>query len=634
MSPLSVSQYLGTNWPQFDLVIFDEASQMPTCEAVAAISRGKSAVIVGDEHQLPPTSFFMAENFSEQHSESEDLESILEDCLALSMPQKYLLWHYRSKHESLITFSNRHFYKNSLMTFPSNDDMATKVSFEYVKGVYERGAGRNNKEEAKAVVKEIQKRLSDPHTASQSIGVVTFNVNQQSLIEDLLNDMLRKNSDLEVVAAQMHEPIFIKNLENVQGDERDVILFSVGYGRDKFGKVAMNFGPLNRDGGERRLNVAVSRARYEMKVFSSLKAEDIDLYRSNAKGVQYLKSFLEYAERGKVALMHMEYGVKKKAKDGFVESVAKALQAKGYAVNTNIGSSEYRVDIGIIDPGTPDRYLLGLLCDGYNYVASHTAHDRDVTTPAVLSLLGWRTYNIWSVEWWDTPEHVLNGIIREIERVKTKESAEDNVDDIVDDDIEDSEQTEVVDKNEVIAPNSNAKEYITGNLPIRFADSAMFSQGYYTDSVVEDIRAILDAEAPISRRLLIKRLINNYGISRNGVRINTYLTEVFEDMELVTSGTEDIFYWKDKEQLENYSGYRLASEREALDIAPEEVAQAILQVLKEQFAIDEDGLISETARLFGYASVRDNVLASMKRGIELALKNNMIQLDGERYKIS
>lgn len=383
------------------------------------------------------------------------------------------------------------------------------------------------------------------------------------------------------------------------------------------------------------MNVAVSRARYEMKVFSSLKAEDIDLYRANAKGVQYLKSFLEYAERGKVALMHMEYGVKKKVKDAFVESVAKALQAKGFAVNTNIGSSEYRVDIGIIDPESPDHYLLGLLCDGYNYVASHTAHDRDVTTPAVLSLLGWQTYNIWSVEWWDTPEHVLNGIIREIERVKTKESAEDNVDDIVDDDIEDLEQVEDNVKEEVITvPNSNAKEYITGNLPIRFADSAMFSQGYYTDSVVEDIRTILDAEAPISRRLLIKRLINNYGISRNGVRINTYLTEVFEDMGLVTSGTEDIFYWKDKEQLENYSGYRLASERESLDIAPEEVAQAIQQVLKEQFAIDEDGLISETARLFGYASVRDNVFASMKRGIEHALKNNMIQLEGERYKIS
>ena len=630
MSPLSVSQYLGTNWPQFDLVVFDEASQMPTCEAVAAISRGKSAIIVGDEHQLPPTNFFMANNFCEQYSESEDLESILEDCLALSMPQKHLLWHYRSKHESLITFSNRHFYKNSLMTFPSNDDMATKVSFEYVKGVYERGAGRNNKEEAKAVVKEIQKRLSDPQTASQSIGVVTFNVNQQSLIEDMLNDMLRKNFDLEVVATQMYEPIFIKNLENVQGDERDVILFSVGYGRDKFGKVAMNFGPLNRDGGERRLNVAVSRARYEMKVFSSLKAEDIDLYRSNAKGVKYLKSFLEYAERGNVALMHMEYGLNRKAKDAFIESVAAALKAKGYAVNTNIGSSEYRVDIGIIDSANPDRYLLGLLCDGYNYVASNTAHDRDVTTPAVLSLLGWKTYNIWSVEWWDTPEHVLNGIIREIERVKADDIVEEPVEDVV----EDAERTEDIAHEEtVIAPNSNAKEYNTGNLPIRFADSAMFSQGYYTESVVEDIRTILEAEAPISRRLLIKRLINNYGISRNGVRINTYLTEVFEDMGLVSSGTDDIFYWKDKDQLENYSSYRLASEREALDIAPEEVAQAIIQVLKEQFAIDEEGLISETARLFGYASVRDNVNASMKRGIEYAVRENLIILDVNRYKM-
>ena len=634
MSPLSVSQYLSSKWTQFDLVIFDEASQMPTCEAVAAISRGKSTIIVGDEHQLPPTNFFMTDNFSEQHSESEDLESILEDCLALSMPQKHLLWHYRSKHESLITFSNRHFYKNSLMTFPSNDDMATKVSFEYVKGIYDRGEGRNNKEEAKAVVREIQKRLSDPQTSSQSIGVVTFNVNQQSLIEDMLNEMLRKNADLEVVAAQMHEPIFIKNLENVQGDERDVILFSVGYGRDKFGKVAMNFGPLNRDGGERRLNVAVSRARYEMKVFSSLKSEDIDLYRSNAKGVRYLKSFLEYAERGKVALMHMEYGLKKKAKDAFIESVAKALQEKGYEVNTNIGSSEYRVDIGIIDPANPDKYLLGLLCDGYNYVASSTARDRDVTTPAVLSLLGWLTYNIWSVEWWDTPEHVLNGIIREIERVKAKESADEFEDDIVYENIDDSEQKKEVERNEIIVPNSNAKEYITGNLPIRFADSAMFSQGYYTDSVVEDIRTILDAEAPISRRLLIKRLINNYGISRNGVRINTYLTEVFEDMGLVTSGTDDIFYWKDKEQLENYSGYRMASERESLDIAPEEVAQAILQVLKEQFAIDEDGLISETARLFGYASVRDNVLASMKRGIKYALNNDIINLEECRYKLN
>lgn len=641
MSPLSVSQYLSHEWPQFDLIVFDEASQMPTCEAIAAISRGKSTIIVGDEHQLPPTNFFVAGNFSEQHSESEDLESILEDSLAISMPQKHLLWHYRSKHESLITFSNRHFYKNSLLTFPSNDDMATKVSLEFVKGVYERGSGRYNKEEAKAVVNEIKQLLTEG--AGKSIGVVTFNVNQQSLIEDMLNEMLRKSPSLEVAAANLHEPIFIKNLENVQGDERDIILFSVGYGRDKAGKVAMNFGPLNRDGGERRLNVAVSRARYAMKVFSSLRPEEIDLYRSGSKGVEYLKSFLEYAQRGKVALKHLEHSGKHKEKDAFVESVASALRNEGYMANTNVGSSEYRIDIGVVDPENPERYLLGLLCDGYNYTASSTAHDRDVTTPAVLSLLGWNTYNIWSVEWWDTPKHVLDNIIREIERVSSSKEEQTIITE--DDNIEEAEEIESngeqtipikeEEDNEkpVAAPADETKEYTQATLRQRKADSALFSQGKYTTTVTKDILAILDAEAPISRRLLIKRLLNNYGISRNGARINAYLESLFTIMGLVKSGSEDVFFWKDKEQLENYAGYRTASGREALDIAPEEVAQAAMKVLEEQFAIDEEGLICETAYLLGYASVRDNVLVSMKRGLEHAVKSNKIILEGERYKL-
>lgn len=646
MSPLSVSQYLSPGWPEFDLVIFDEASQMPTCEAVAAISRGKCAVIVGDEHQLPPTSFFMADNYSEQHSESEDLESILEDCLALSMPQRHLLWHYRSRHESLITFSNIHFYRNSLMTFPSNDDMATKVSLEYVKGIYERGSGRNNKEEAKAVVEEIRKRLSDENGPAQSIGVVTFNVNQQSLIEDMLNDMLRRNPALELKAATMHEPVFVKNLENVQGDERDVILFSVGYGYDKFGKVAMNFGPLNRDGGERRLNVAVSRARYEMKVFSSLKAEDIDLYRSDAKGVAYLKSFLDYAERGKVALSHAECGLKNRKKDAFVESVASALRDKGYVVNTGIGASDYRVDIGIVDPENPGRYLLGLVCDGYNYTVPANASDRNVTVPDILSQLGWRTYNIWSVEWWDTPDLVLDGILRELDKIISAESphqtgnriAEQGVDAEPESESEPEQNAEALPEPEsdTEAPVNiaGAIEYKAAELPARHADPVLFSQGYYTDTVVNDIRTVVDTEAPISRRLLIRRLLNSYGISRNGVRINAYLTDLFDEMELALNGSEDIFVWKDKDNAGMCSGYRTASGREALDIAPEEVAEAVMQVLKDQFAIDENGLISEASRLFGYANVRDNVAASMRRGIKHAVESGRITFEDGRYRVA
>ena len=630
MSPLSVSQYLGSNWPQFDMVVFDEASQMPTCEAVAAISRGKSAVVVGDEHQLPPTNFFEAGIVSERYSESEDLESILEDCLALSMPQKYLLWHYRSKHESLITFSNRHFYLNSLKTFPSNDDMATKVSFEYVNGVYSRGSGCDNKEEAKAVVAEIKQRLSNPETASQSIGVVTFNVNQQSLIEDMLGDMLRSNPELETLANQMHEPIFIKNLENVQGDERDVILFSVGYGRDKQGKVTMTFGPLNRDGGERRLNVAVSRARYQMKVFSSLRYDDIDLYRSDAKGVKYLKSFLEYAERGKIALSDLEYEQKGRPKDAFVEAVARSLRERGYEVNTNIGSSEYRVDIGVVDPKNPNRYMLGLLCDGHNYLSSQTAHDRDVTIPSVLRMLGWRLHNIWSVEWWDTPQHVLNGIIREIERVqavgaKPDEQAVEPERSAVEQGSADTQQNAV--------PQTTASRYINAILPQRNVYAAMFTQGQYEDQIKSDIRTILEVEAPISRRLLTKRLLNSYGISRSGIRINAYLEQIFRSMSLVSSGGDDLFFWRDREQYDTFSGYRISS-REALDVAPEEVAQAVIQVLREQFAIGEQGLVTETARLLGYASVRDNALASMRRGIAYAMDKGLILLDDGRYRLA
>jgi hypothetical protein len=241
------------------------------------------------------------------------------------------------------------------------------------------------------------------------------------------------------------------------------------------------------------------------------------------------------------------------------------------------------------------------------------------------------------VEWWDTPEHVLNGIIREIEQAKSNTTEE--VAEVVEAPTAEPEPTQeptqesVVNRLE-IRPQYEPNEYHTAVLPNRQASSAMFSMGYYNDAVMQDIQTIIQAEAPISRRLLIKRLLSNYGIGRNGARIDAYLSDIFGRMRLVASGTSELFFWKDAEQQANYSGYRVAAGREALDIAPEEVAQAVVRVVKEQFAIDEDGLISETARLFGYASVRDNVLASMKRGIEYAHKNNIIQFDGGRYRIS
>src|SRR5690554_3971960 len=285
MSPISVAQYFEVDKTKFDLVIFDEASQMPTCDAVGAIARGQNMIVVGDPKQMPPTNFFSSNHFDEENADKEDLESILDDCLALSIPSKHLLWHYRSKHESLIAFSNSNYYENKLLTFPSPDHRATKVTNVYVPGYYDRGKTRQNHFEAKAVVAEVVKRLSNPELAQKSIGIVTFSSVQQNIIEDLLNDQFKKNPDLEKIATEAQEPIFVKNLENVQGDERDIILFSVGYGPDQEGKIYLNFGPLNREGGWRRLNVAISRARYEMKVFSTLRSDDIDSSRTSSEGV-------------------------------------------------------------------------------------------------------------------------------------------------------------------------------------------------------------------------------------------------------------------------------------------------------------------------------------------------------------
>ena len=418
MSPISVAQYLTADTPKFDLVIFDEASQIPTCEAIGAMARGNSVIVVGDPNQMPPTDFFMADSFDEENAGLEDLESVLDDCLALSLPSRHLLWHYRSKHESLIAFSNMNFYGNRLLTFPSTDDLSSRLHFQLVRGTYGRGGSRQNAAEADAIVEEIRLRFSDPSQAEKSIGVVTFNANQQSLIEDRLNEMFKKHPDIEKKAQSASEPIFIKNLENVQGDERDVILFSVGYGVDDKGFMSLNFGPLNREGGWRRLNVAISRARYEMKVFSTITADQIDLNRTSAEGVAGLKAFLEYAEKGRDAL---RYRISESAKtdDGLVLAVAEDLRRCGFDIRTNIGCSGYRIDIGIVNPDDTDKYLACIICDSRNYATARTTQDRELVQLNTLQQLGWTVLRLWSLDYWTAPEKTISSLAERIDERKT-----------------------------------------------------------------------------------------------------------------------------------------------------------------------------------------------------------------------
>ena len=415
MSPMSVAQFLEVKKDMFDLVIFDEASQIPTNEAVGAIARGKTIVIVGDTKQMPPTNFFTCNKTTEEEFEVEDMESILEDCQALKMPSQLLSWHYRSKHESLISFSNNEYYENKLHTFPAIDDQERRVVYVPVKGTYQKGGSRSNKNEAIAIVNEIERRLSDEKLRKLSIGVISFNVQQQYLIEDLLETRMEKNKQLKAWAEESGEPIFIKNLENVQGDERDVILFSIGYGPDKNGKISMNFGPLNLTGGERRLNVAVTRSRYEMMVFSSLHAKDIDLRRSNAKGVQGLHRFLDYAENG--TLIENAYFQDGQTREKIITlQIAKKLEEKGLKVNTFVGKSRFKINIAILDPQNEEKYMMGILLDDKIYHAIPTMSDREIVQPSVLKALDWRIKRIWTLDWFERPEHVLENILDEVKR--------------------------------------------------------------------------------------------------------------------------------------------------------------------------------------------------------------------------
>lgn len=415
MSPLSVAQYIALDEDKslMDLVIFDEASQIPTSEAVGAIARGKAVVIVGDPRQMPPTTFFQAQAVAEDEAEYDDMESILDDCIALNMPSHYLTWHYRSRHESLISFSNANYYDGRLLTFPSSDDRASHVEFIAVDGTYDKGATRSNRQEAEAIVEEIVRHYSDADTASMSLGVISFSKVQQTLIEDLLQERIKGNLTLAKLIIEGDEPLFIKNLENVQGDERDVILFSVGYGPDKNGHVSMNFGPLNVSGGERRLNVAVSRARQRMKVFSTMHADHIDLSRTQALGVKGLKNFLYFAEHGYQPLLaSQQQGAA--FVGGLPELIAAPLRERGFQVDTYVGKSAFRVDLAIVDPANSDRYILGILCDGKSYYATPTARDREIVQPTVLRGLGWNTLRVWSVDWLNDSQSVIDSIVDKI----------------------------------------------------------------------------------------------------------------------------------------------------------------------------------------------------------------------------
>ncbi len=567
MSPATVSQYLSPEC-DFDLVIFDEASQLPTSEAISALARAKNALIVGDEKQLPPTTFFSSGFIDEENLENEDLDSILDDCLALGVPSKHLLWHYRSKHESLISFSNTMYYGNKLSTFPSPDNLESRVKMCYLEnGVYERGGTKQNKAEADALVAEVIRRLQDDRLSRSSIGIITFSTIQQELIERRLSKALYKNK-LEDKAYDRDEPIFVKNLENVQGDERDVILFSVCYGPDKTGKLSLNFGPLNQLGGWRRLNVAVSRAREEMTVYSSMTSSMIDLSKTKSRGVAGLKAFLEFADRGKLNLPISIENINRE-NVGIGRYIANELKNCGFECRYDLGVSDFKIDCAVIDPNNKKKFILAIMCDGETAHKS-SAKDRTILQSQTLMRNNWNVMRVYTINFINNPK-------REIKRIK--------------DTIE-----------RLIGGNKNLKQSLSKykktykylkieseNLPSTFITS-----GENDNAIISRIKSVVSIEEPISEEFVIKRVLQSFGIQKGGTRIDDKIKSL---LALTEFKYEEIlgrkYYRKTNKCLET-TFYRVETEeplrKTDSDFTPYEILAIIRGILENRVSIYADEL--------------------------------------------
>lgn len=569
MSPLSVAQYLPTDQALFDVVIFDEASQITVWDAVGAIARGKQAIIVGDPKQLPPTSFFGRtdnDGLDGDVADVDDLESILDEALGSRISKIDLQWHYRSLHESLIAFSNHKYYGDKLVTFPSPATVDAAVKFvEVSNGAYDKGGTRTNKAEAEAITVEVLKRLNDWKSITEkdrpSIGVVTFNSEQQSLIENMIETEVRKFPDLAwFFSEDCLEPVLVKNIENIQGDQRDVMLFSITYGPDQAGKISMNFGPMNRDGGERRLNVAITRAKREMIVFSTLSPEKIDLTRTQSIGVRDLKHFLEYAKRGPSALSTGNKGSVGTYDSIFEIAVADALTNKGWRVIPQIGVSAYRIDLGIVRPDNPGEFLCGVECDGATYHRSATARDRDKLREQILCGLGWSILRVWSTDWWIDSKGATERIHKELTVLLNKKPKTEKREAVFkpleeskfaeDDELNVGkfEECEIYAKPSFIGSSSSSCFYLAADFSSfdRSINSGKFFDEAYTATIKKIVDEIITREAPIRKDILMQKISKLHGWQRTGARIQERLNPMLSSLTKTVEGELE-FIWLSSE---------------------------------------------------------------------------------------
>ncbi len=661
MSPLSVAQYLDPSLEGFDVVVFDEASQIPPWDAVGAIARGSQLVVVGDSRQLPPTSFFTrGEDESElDDSDMQEMESILEEALGAGLQELPLRWHYRSRHEALIAFSNHHYYQGRLQSLPSAEQEVPHLGVQLravPEGFYDRGGHRDNRAEAEAVVAELVALLSQPNPPS--VGVVTFSLPQQRLIEDLTDQARQAHPEIEAqFTSAADEPVFVKNLENVQGDERDVMLFSVCYGPDRGGKLTMNFGPLNRKGGERRLNVAITRARQRTLVFATLRPDQIDLRRTRALGAAHLKAYLEYAERGVVALDRSASEAVPEPRGSVLERELEAFLAQeGWEVQAQVGCSGYRVALGVADPDQPGSYLLGVELDGPMYHGSSCARERDRLRQQVLEGLGWRLHRIWSADWWLDPEgqqqKLQSLLFRVLEEARARRAAEHEEPDPPaetgaepqepnGEEEEEGEEECLSFEQLAVAPAVELPAE-AGPYPVLEAPSLGGPEDFHvpaaSKAVARRLAQVVSRQGPMAFDEACRQVIVCWGMSRLGARIRRRVERAVSSLAPAERPLRrGEWLWPVEADPESWRGFRVPREGAGLRplerIPPEEIANAAGWVLQRALSIGEEELLRETAAVFGVSRMGKRVRAVALEGLDRLTEQGRCRREGGRYKV-
>jgi REase_MTES_1575/Protein of unknown function (DUF4011)/AAA domain len=606
MSPLSVSQFLPASL-RFDAVIFDEASQVRPGDAIGAIYRGDQIIVAGDNKQLPPSNFF--EQTSDDGSDEYDpeildtFESLLDLCRGkASIPELPLRWHYRSRHEDLITYSNRAFYGGHLVTYPAATEVGEEVGLTFIHvpdGVYRRGVGSDNPVEARRVVERIIYHAE--HHPHLTIGVVAFSEAQATCIQYQLEAVRRERRDLDDYFQDSRlDGFFIKNLESVQGDERDIIIFSIGFGFDENNKFTMNFGPVGQEGGYRRLNVAITRARNRVEVVSSVRASDF--HDTANVNINHLRRYLDFAERGVVALTPITIG-EGQPESPFESAVLDVVRGWGYLVEPQVGHAGYRIDMAIRHPEKRGTWLLGIECDGAAYHSSRTARDRDRLRQEVLEGLGWTLHRIWGPAWYHDQrgcESRLKGAIADAlsgENIKARpQSPQLRVD------IEEID-TSLADRPDWAIPYIVAK-----GTPGSRQKFSSLSPVMRPSALAPDVIKIVNIEGPIHRDLIVERLRVPWGAE--GTR-TTFRTAVDDAIDRLVWGSqvlavEDGFITSSSKSVDDTVKVRVPTEgfpqtrRNAEEVPPSEIRQAMLNLVGEAQSIEKAELFVRVARIFGW----------------------------------